>query len=102
MIRLFEIIVGTVGAVVGIAGMVFGAITLSKNKMAENKNEGKEDGVVLTTLGYIKKGIEGIEHRLERQENQYIDVIAKLATVESSAKQAHKRIDALEEYHKPH
>ena len=56
---------------------------------------------ILTELGYIKKGIDGIEQRLEKQETQYIDVIKHLTAVEESAKQAHKRIDKLEKYHTP-
>lgn len=102
MIKLLEIIFGTVGALAGVSGIVFSVVTASKNKKADDKKEGKEDGVVLTELGYIKKGIDGIERRMEKQETQYVKVIAKLTEVESSAKQAHKRIDALEEYHKPH
>ena len=55
----------------------------------------------MTELGYIKKGIDGIEQRLEKQENQYIDVVRHLTAVEESTKQAHKRIDKLEKYHTP-
>ena len=96
-----ELIFGIIGAVVGILGMVFGFITTLRNKKTDVKTEGEKDGVVLTELGYIKKGIDGIEKRLEKQENQYVDVVKHLTQVEESAKQAHKRIDSLEAYHKP-
>ena len=55
---------------------------------------------MLTELGYIKKGIDGIEHRLEKQENLYVEVVTQLAEIKASAKQAHKRIDVLEEFRK--
>ncbi len=96
-----EIVLGILGAVVGVLGTVFGLISALRNKKTDDKSAGQKDGVVLTELGYIKKGIDGIEKRLEKQENQYIDVIKHLTSVEESAKQAHKRIDALEAYHKP-
>ena len=88
-------------AIFGIGGLVFGIITAVRNKKTDDTKEAKEDGIVLTELGYIKKGIDGIEKRLERQENQYIDVVKHLTAVEESAKQAHKRIDKLEKFHIP-
>ena len=97
-----ETALGIIGACVGIAGMIFGMVAMLRNKKTDDKTEGEHDGVVRSDLGYIKKGIDGIEHRLEKQENQYIDVVKQLTEVEVSTKQAHKRIDALEEYHKPH
>ena len=96
-----EMLFGVLGAVVGALGVVFGLVTALRNKKTDDKSEGEKDGVVLTELGYIKKGIDGIEKRLERQERQYIDVVRQLTEVKDSAKQAHRRIDALEAYHKP-
>lgn len=96
-----EILSLTISAIFGIGGLVFGIITAVRNKKTDDKKDGKEDGIVLTELGYIKKGIDGIEKRLEKQENQYVDVVKHLTAVEESTKQAHKRIDKLEKYHTP-
>lgn len=96
-----SIVFGIVGAVVGIAGMVLGTIGFFRNKKTDDKTEGEHDGAIRSDLGYIKKGIDGIEHRLEKQETQYVEVIRQLTEVESSTKQAHKRIDKLEKYHSP-
>jgi flagellar motor component MotA len=96
-----ELIFGIVGLVVGVAGAVFGLIAALRNKKTDDKAEGKNDGVLHADIGYIKKGIDGIERRLEKQESQYVEVIRHLTEVESSAKQAHKRIDKLEQYHLP-
>ncbi len=95
------LIFGIITAIVGLCSLIISFLALSRNKKSDDRTEGKESGVLFTELGYIKKGIEGIEQRLEKQETQYISVIAQLTSVESSVKQAHKRIDALEEYHKP-
>ena len=92
---------GIIGAVVGVAGTIFGMVTLFRNKKIDDKSEGEQGGILLTDIGYIKKGIDGIERRLEKQESQYIDVIQHLTEVEASTKQAHKRIDRLEKYHTP-
>lgn len=97
-----DLIFGFVGICTGVLGTICALVVAFRGKKKDDKKEGKEDGVVLTELGYIKKGIDGIEHRLEKQETQYVDVMTQLTDVKASAKQAHKRIDALEEYHKPH
>ena len=94
-------VLGIVGGVVGVVGAIFGLVAMLRNKKTDDRSEGKQDGVVLTELGYIKKGIEGIEKRLVKQESQYIDVVKHLTKVEESAKQAHLRIDKLEKYHMP-
>lgn len=96
-----EMLSGILSVIFGIGGLVFGIITAVRNKKNDDSKEAKEDGIVLTELGYIKKGIHGIEQRLEKQESQYVDVIRHLTAVEESAKQAHKRIDKLEKYHTP-
>ena len=93
--------IAIIGCVVGVLGTIFAFVTLLRNKKTDDKTEGVQDGVVLTELGYIKKGIDGIEKRLERQENQYVDIVKHLAKVEESAKRAHLRIDKLEKYHMP-
>ena len=91
-----ELIFGTISAVVGILGAFIGCATLTRSKKTDVKTEGEKGGVVLTELGYIKKGIDGIEKRIARQENQYVDVVKHLTRVEESVTQAHKRLDALE------
>lgn len=95
------IIFGIITAIVGLCSLIISFVALSRNKKSDDRTEGKESGVLFTELGYIKKGIEGIEQRLEKQETQYINVIAQLTSVEASVKNAHRRIDALEKYHIP-
>lgn len=96
-----EILSVSLSAIFGIGGLVFGIISAVRNKKTDDTKEAKEDGIALTELGYIKKGVDGIEQKLEKQQSQYVDVVRHLTAVEESAKQAHKRIDKLESYHTP-
>lgn len=96
-----NLIFGISGMVVGIIGAVIGIVNSTRNKTSADKTEAKEGGIVLTELGYIKKGIDGIEKRLEKQESNYVGVVARLTEVDASVKQAHKRIDKLEKFHLP-
>ena len=62
----------------------------------ENKAEGRESGTVMTELGYIKSGIDDIKAEQKDQRQMNTEIRERLASVESSAKSAHHRIDRLE------
>ncbi len=96
-----EILSIVLSAVFGIGGLVFGIISAVRNKKTDDTKEAKEDGIVLTELGYIKSGIDDIKHKQEGQDKQNLEFVRELTAVEESAKQAHKRIDKLEKYHTP-
>ena len=96
-----EIVLAIIGTVTGISGTVCALIVAFRNKKKDDKSEGKEDGVILTELGYIKSGIDDIKQKQKEQEKQNLDFVKHLTAVEESAKQAHKRIDKLEKYHTP-
>lgn len=89
-------IVTIVSICAGAAGVVFGAVTFFRNKRTDDTADGKKDGIVLTELGYIKSGIDRIERKQEKQDEQYVGVVSRLTAVEASAKQAHKRMDVFE------
>ena len=86
--------------VVGVACTVLGAmlsyIAFSRNKTKDDKSEGQQTGVVLTELGYIKGGIDDLKAENREQRKVNTEVYSRLSAVESSAKQAHHRIDRLE------
>ena len=85
----------------GFAGLLFGILTAIRNKKTDDKSEAKEDGIILTELGYIKSGVDDIKHKQAELEKQNLNFVRHLTAVEESAKQAHKRIDKLEKYHIP-
>ena len=97
--QTLSVVIGIVG---GIFAIIFGVTSFFRNKHTDYAGEGKKDGVVLTELGYIKSGVDDIKRKQEKQEQQHIEVISRLTAVESSVKQAHKRIDAIEERHEHH
>ena len=87
---------GTIVAIVGgIAGIVFGLVTLFRNKKQDDNQQGRESGTVLSDLGYIKAGVDEIKSEQKEQRKINIEFITRLTAVEESTKQAHKRIDEL-------
>lgn len=85
-----------IGIIVGIGGFIFGLVTFFRNKKSDDASEGRKDGTILTELGYIKSGVDDIKRKQEKQDEQNLKFAERLSSVEASAKQAHKRLDAME------
>ena len=85
-----------IGIIVGIGGFIFGLVTFFRNKKSDDASEGRKDGTILTELGYIKSGVDDIKRKQEKQDEQNLIFAERLSSVEASAKQAHKRLDAME------
>ena len=85
-----------IGAVCTILGAVLSYAAFARNSKKDSEASGKESGRVLTEIGYIKSGIDRIERKQNEQDERYIAIAERVTAVESSAKQAHKRIDRLE------
>lgn len=75
-------------------------LTFFIGRMTVRHGEGKEDGQIVSDMGYVKSGVDDIKRKQEQQEakeeSHHLEVIGRLAGVEESVKSAHKRIDRLE------
>ncbi len=89
------IIVSAVGLVGSICAVAFGWAAWRRNEKQDNRSGAREDGQLISDIGYIKSGVDDLKRRLERQEATNLEFASRLSRVESSASQAHKRIDEL-------
>lgn len=69
---------------------------LVRNKKTDAGAEGRQDGQILTELGYIKGGIDDVKNEQREQRKINTEFVSRLTAVEASAKQAHKRLDQIE------
>ena len=76
--------------------IVFGFAAFKRNKENDEQQDGRESGTLLTEIGYIKANTDDIKRKQEKQDAQYLEMAERMAAVESSAKQAHHRLDRLE------
>ena len=79
-----------------LVGGAIGVATFARNKAKDDKSEGQQSGQVLAELGYIKSGIDDIKNEQREQRKINTETATRLASVEASAKQAHRRIDRIE------
>ena len=93
---ILQVITTVLGSLGTISAIVFAVIAYRRSNKTDNQKEGKQEGTLFTEIGYIKSGVDDIKRKQEKQDDKNETIISKLATVEQSVKQAHKRIDHLE------
>lgn len=81
-----------------VCAIVFGYAAFVRNRKTDTKDEAKTDAIVLTEIGYIKANTEEIKAEQKEQRKTNTEFMERLVAVEASAKQAHKRLDTLEEH----
>ena len=83
----------TVISVIGtLSSVLFAFLAFRRNSSKDTKEEAKNEGVLLSEIGYIKSSIDRIEKNLDRLEERYSNLSNKIVKVEESVAQAHKRI----------
>ncbi len=93
----WTIIASVLGTCTAVCAIIISLLGTARTKKHDDTNAGVKDGTVLTELGYIRSGIDDIKRKQERQDEQHIEVISRLTAVEASAKQAHHRLDRIED-----
>lgn len=92
-----EAILSAISVISGVCAIVFGYIAFVRNRDSDKTKEAKSDATILTELGYIKGGIDDVKAEQREQQKTNTDFAGRLVSVEASAKQAHKRIDHIEQ-----
>jgi len=77
------------GLLATICAIVFGYAAFRRNQKRDSENEGS----LKSDIGYIKAGIDDLKKQQEKSDERYVGLVCKVAEVESSTRQAHKRID---------
>ena len=71
-------------------------MAFKRNRRSDEQQDGRENGTLLTEIGYIKANTDDIKRKQEKQDEQYLELAERMVAVEQSAKQAHHRLDRLE------
>lgn len=64
-----------ISILLAIAGFIGG-------RMTNAKQSGQQTGQVLTELGYIKKGVEGLEKKLDEMQKNYVKLENRVTKLE--------------------
>lgn len=82
-----------ISVVATISGLVLG--WLGRSRMV--RQDGAEDGELRASVKYIRDGVDDLRVEIKSQSQRYDMLAERVTRVEESTKQAHKRIDRLED-----
>ena len=92
----------SIGLACSVVSAAIAYLVFLRGKAKDDKSEGRQDGVMLTELGYIKANTDEIKSEQKEQRRINTETSERLAKVEASTKQAHLRIDRMEGIEYPH
>lgn len=78
-----SILIAVIGCGLSVGTFFIGRLTAAKTS-------GQQNGQMLSDLGYIRRGIDGLERKMERIERQYTDLEVRLSKLEEVVKIYHK------------
>ena len=85
-----------IGIICAIGGLLIGFFTFNRSRDNDVKNDASELAVIRTTLTNISTGVSNIQVDIKANERRTNELSERVIRVEESTKQAHKRIDSLE------
>lgn len=86
-----------VSATAALSGIALGWLGRSRSMRQEEVREAGAGATLQTDVEYIKRGVDDIRVDVKVQGQRLDGAIERITRVEESAKQAHKRLDRLEE-----
>ena len=75
---------------IAVFGFALSVGTFFVGRMTAAKNSGQQTGQVLTELGYIKNGIDGLERDIKEIKRQYTDLDVRVSKLEEAIRIYHK------------
>lgn len=86
----------TINEILSFVSPILAIATFFIGRKTASRNDGKQDGIMLTEIGYLKKGNDDILRKIEAQEHQYSELAVRVAHLEESAKRSQLRLDMIE------
>ena len=71
-----------VSILIGAAGLLLSVATYFAGQKKSAENSGQQTGQVLTELGYIKKGVDGVERKLDELQKNYGELKNRVTKLE--------------------
>lgn len=90
-----ELLISLVGLLSSTISVIFAAFAFKRSEKQDFKKEGKNEGVILTDIGYIKACVDRMEKNLNVVDERYQNIIERLTKVESTLSHTQKWIDEM-------
>ncbi len=77
-----EVILSIISVIGTISSILFAYLAFRRNEKVDNKKDGKNEGVLISNVGYIKSSIDRIEKTLDKLQEKYDDLHSRVLIVE--------------------
>ena len=85
------------GIIIGLASsffsIIFAYIAFKRSDNDERKKEGKNEGLIISDIGYIKACVDRVEKNLGKVDERYRNIAERLAKLEEGLANVTKRVD---------
>lgn len=85
-----------IGLVCTVIGAMIGVASFTRNRDKDVRSDATESAVIRTKLDSINQGVESIRIDIRANEMRVSELSERVIRVEESSKQAHKRLDKIE------
>ena len=92
------VICSVTSIVSAVLGFLLSYFTFQRSRKKDDVAEGQTKGVMASDLGYIKAGVDDLKRESAEQRKTVGELGERVTRVEESCKQAHKRIDKIDEH----
>ena len=76
--------ISLVGLVTSISSIVFAFLAFKRSERQEHKKEGKNEGLILSDIGYIKACVDRMEKNITSVDERYRGALERLSKLEES------------------
>lgn len=87
----------TIGFLIGVITFFIGYLTFLKNRDKDTRSDAKRDATLETKIDMIAVGVDTIKVDMRANEKRISEISEQLIRTDESAKQAHRRIDKIED-----
>lgn len=87
----------TIGFITGVITFFIGYLTFMRNRDKDTRTDAQRDAVLETKIDMIAVGVETIKVDLKASDKRITELSEHVIRTDESVKQAHKRIDKIED-----
>ena len=77
-----DIILSIISVIGVLSSILFAYLAFHRNAKGDSKQSGKNEGVLISDVGYIKSSIDRIEKTLDKLEEKYDDLHSRVIKIE--------------------
>ena len=88
-------LINGVGLLTSLSSIVFAFLAFKRSEKQEHRKEGKNEGLILSDIGYIKACVDRVEKNIASVDERYRSILERLSKVEESLDNTKKLVNEI-------